>query len=75
MSEEIPYYRFVTYTRYSDESVRAVREDEFHGLPEDWSDYIWQFARTHREARDAHYQRLDERQVLLNAGFSDRHTY
>ena len=74
-----PYYRFITYRTYSDEDVKAFREDQWTtgdmALPEDYSDFIWQFARDHREAVENHDNKLDVRYAIINGGCGEQETY
>lgn len=67
----VPYYRFRTHTAYPDlDEVIAVREDDAPSrpLPDDYSDFVWQFAPDHETARAQHFEKLDLCMFIANLG-------
>ena len=54
---------FCTYTTNDNQDAAALTRTEFEalgGLPDDWSDYIWQEAESRQQAVLMHQQRHDE---------------
>ena len=69
--------RFVTYTILSHGVTYAKTEAEYKtdGLPEDWDDFIWQFANSKTAAIKQHEYALDAYRDDINHGREPRTTY
>jgi hypothetical protein len=71
--------RFVTFSTYDDEDVRALSQEEFDNLPDgaslDWDEYVWQFAPDKAAAIEQHVTKMDAYQADNEAGREIRHTY
>lgn len=77
--------RFITFTIYEPNPVTVfcLTEEQFYasisdvgyGIPDDYCDFIWQFAPNRETAKAQHYDKLDEREAWLNAGNEEKDTY
>ena len=70
--------RFITFTTYDNEDVRALSEAEFwetEANDTDMDEYIWQEAPDAETAIAQHFAKHDEWNADVRAGRPEKHTY
>ena len=69
--------RFITYEIISHNTVYAKTESEYkaEGIPEDWDDFVWQFAPDKETAIRQHADKVDDWRNDLNHGREPKATY
>jgi hypothetical protein len=72
-----PRERFITYLILSHGMIYAKTETEYkaEGLPEDWDDFVWQFAASKEAAIARHDEALDAYINDVNRGREPKATY
>jgi len=65
--------RFCTYTTETDETIKAVEAPAL--VPEDWSEYVFQYAENAAAAIAQHDRKIDEYQADNEAGRPIKDTY
>ena len=69
--------RFRTYLSdsndYSDNPIRFVEEGQ--SLPDDWYEYVWQYAKDGAEAISQHDEKMNQWKDDMDAGLPEKDTY